>query len=259
MRRRPAAWRLVGEPSSAAVRAQAGSQRIEQARGRADQPCAQRPAPLATARCDPSKLPIASPTSSPSQAPRPACPPRRRQSKSRGAGQRRRASARAAGTGAMAAPSRAYDGLYGAWGVPRTCSWAPGPHTGRLPRLPADVNCVVSGARDFYAQQAGFLVQKLPAHDNLFSELAHYPAAGVRCGAARRAARVCAATPQQRVRMRAASSLPLCLQRPPRALPGAGLGGARPCGCAGGALCAPGRMRDLARFKRVQPLQRPRR
>lgn len=48
---------------------------------------------------------------------------------------------------------------------------------GSLNWLCADTTYTVSGARDHYKQQgqAGFVLQKLPEHNNLFSELKHYP------------------------------------------------------------------------------------
>ncbi|KIY97934.1 hypothetical protein MNEG_10026 [Monoraphidium neglectum] len=43
-----------------------------------------------------------------------------------------------------------------------------------------DSTYTVSGARDFYKQQAHFQVEKVPEYGNFFSELPHYPAASVR-------------------------------------------------------------------------------
>lgn len=49
--------------------------------------------------------------------------------------------------------------------------------------LVADPTYTVSGARDHYRQQSsgGFLIEKVPEHANLFSELQQYPATSFRC------------------------------------------------------------------------------
>lgn len=46
-----------------------------------------------------------------------------------------------------------------------------------------DTTYTVSGARDHYKQQgqAGFVLQKVPEHDNFFSELKHYATSTFRC------------------------------------------------------------------------------
>ena len=61
----------------------------------------------------------------------------------------------------------------GAVSSPIAISHSPAPN-------PADSTYTVSGARDYYRQQSQFVVEKVPVYGNLFSELRHFPAAGVR-------------------------------------------------------------------------------
>jgi hypothetical protein len=133
-------------------------------------------------------------------------------------------------TPAMATrPARQFDALYGGWSSSSSrgrCGRAASGPSGRLPApgpgsprwcspttlsCRADATYSVSGAKDHYKAQrqaAAVAVEKVPAFDNLFSELQHHPASSYRCRAPPRPPPPPPPPPQQQQQQQQRAQLP---------------------------------------------------